>query len=68
MKESDHTSHSFMLCCPVCGNEDRFEEVMYYSVNLLDGNMTYTRSLWHDVDFYRCFECGTEVEPTEVER
>ena len=68
MREQSHVRSSLVLRCTTCGNEDRFEEVSSFSVNLLNRDMTYKRSLWNEVDMYRCCRCGAEVEPKEVER
>lgn len=67
-ESSDYGPEGLTLACGICGNQHRFEEVVDFSVNMVTGNMSYVRSLWSEVDCYRCFVCGAEVVPAEKTR
>jgi hypothetical protein len=52
------------LICSVCGNTERFIEVMAEETHLVNGRKDYIRLLEAIADHYRCWNCGTAVKPT----
>jgi hypothetical protein len=53
---------SAQLCCPSCGNDTRFFEVMEHVENLVDGNRNHLHLLIGIPDFYQCADCGERIE------
>jgi hypothetical protein len=53
------------LQCQVCGNKDRFIEVMRSESHLVNGSLTYLRLLYAEADHYTCFDCGHDVSVME---
>ena len=54
-----------LLTCSLCGNKDRFIEVMAEEAHLVNGRREYIKLLEGVVDRYLCWQCGAAVE-TEV--
>jgi hypothetical protein len=55
------------LACSVCGNKDRFIEVMAEEAHLVNGRKDYIRLLEGIVDRYLCWKCGAKVETERAE-
>ena len=50
------------LICPVCGNKERFIEVMAEETHLVNARKDYIRLLEGITDHYRCWSCGARVK------
>lgn len=50
------------LICSVCGNKERFIEVMAEETHLVNGRKDYIRLLDGIADHYRCWSCGATVK------
>lgn len=51
------------VACPVCGNRERFIEVMYSEAHLVDGNRNYIKLIEGVTDYFICFACGESFDP-----
>jgi DNA-directed RNA polymerase subunit RPC12/RpoP len=52
------------LICSVCGNKERFIEVMDVETHLVNGRKDYVRLLDGIADHYLCWTCGATVKDT----
>lgn len=50
------------LLCSVCGNKERFIEVMAEESHLVNGRKDYIRLLGGIADHYLCWNCGATIE------
>ena len=50
------------LSCSVCGNRERFVEVMAVETHLVNGRKDYIKLLDGIADHYLCWICGSTVE------
>ena len=51
-----------VLICTMCGNKERFIEVMAEETHLVNGRKDYIRLLEGIADHYRCWCCGALVK------
>jgi len=49
------------LVCSICGNTERFIEVMAVETHLVTGRKDYIRLLDAVADHYLCFTCGAPI-------
>lgn len=50
------------LCCPICGNTERFIEIMEHESHLVDGKLNYLHLIDALTDHYLCYKCGESIE------
>jgi hypothetical protein len=56
------------LFCSVCGNKERFIEVMAEETHLVNGRKDYIRLLDGIADHYRCWRCGATVKESTASK
>jgi hypothetical protein len=59
--ERDCNRNPKRLHCPVCGNDDRFVEVMEYETHLVDADYNYLHLIEAEVGYYYCYYCGEDI-------
>jgi hypothetical protein len=62
MKKSSIANTDDGLICSVCGNKERFVEVMAMEMHLVTGRKDYVRLLDGIPDHYLCYSCGATIE------
>jgi DNA-directed RNA polymerase subunit RPC12/RpoP len=50
------------LICSVCGNKERFIEVMAVETHLVNGRKDYIKLLDGIADHYLCWNCGATIQ------
>lgn len=53
------------LYCSGCKNDDRFEAVIGFAVNLVTADGTVVRETYSEVSYYRCADCGNAAPTPE---
>ena len=64
-QEQPKVQHRQSLYCSKCNNEDRFEAVVEFAVNLVTADGTVVREVCSEVSHYRCADCGEDVPTPE---
>lgn len=60
--EPDRDRDPKRLHCSVCGNGDRFVQVMEYETHLVDANYNYLHLIDAEVGYYYCYYCGEDID------
>ena len=56
------------LVCSICGNKERFIEVMAVETHLVNGQRDYIRLLEGIAENYHCWYCGATIEGATMNR